>query len=241
MRLDLSRRQDLSEVMDADDLSFDVFRAYLTDLARVNALTLAYRPTLNFFERLLASGGHWKRGPVTVVDVGSGCGDMARKLDHWAQRRGVDIDITGVDRSPWSTKTATDSTPAERPIHFITADVFDFEMEPRPDVVISSLFAHHLNERDVVHFLTWMEAQSRVGWFINDLHRHPLPLHAFRIVSRVMRFHEFVQHDGPISIARAFQRIDWERQIDAAGLGGAEVRVERSFPFRLCVGRMKCI
>ena len=51
-----------------------------------------------------------------------------------------------------------------------------------------------------------MERHARHGWFINDLHRHPLPYHGFRLLARVMGWHRFVQHDGQVSIARAFKR-----------------------------------
>ena len=47
-----------------------------------------------------------------------------------------------------------------------------------------------------------------------------------------MRFHQFVQHDGPISIARAFN-------VDDGGVLPrpltASTGVWRFFPFRLCV------
>jgi trans-aconitate methyltransferase len=188
----------------------------------------------------LRTSGRLKPGRrIIVVDAGSGFGDMARKLDAWAQRQEIAMEITGVDRSPWSTRAAVEATPAGRPIRFVTSDVFDYETKPGPDVVISSLFAHHLDDRILVQFVRWMEAQARVGWFINDLHRHWLPFHGFRLLSRVMRLHEFVQHDGPISIARAFTRPDWERIIARAGLVRSDVQIAWRFPFRLCVGRIK--
>ena len=47
-----------------------------------------------------------------------------------------------------------------------------------------------------------------------------------------------MQHDGPISVARAFRRREWARLLDEAGVAGvAEVRWH--VPFRLCVGRLK--
>ena len=89
----------------------------------------------------------------------------------------------------------------------------------------------------MVRFLRWMEASAVRGWFVNDLHRHALAYHGFRALSRLAGWHRFVQHDGPISVARAFRHRDWERLLDEAGLRGvAEVRWYT--PFRLCVGRL---
>ncbi len=85
-------------------------------------------------------------------------------------------------------------------------------------------------------FLRWMERHARHGWFVNDLHRHALPYHGFRLLARAMRWHRFVQHDGPVSIARAFRRAEWQRLLAEAGVPG---EVRWVFPFRLCVGRLR--
>jgi hypothetical protein len=240
MTPDFSRRSDLTELMDSDETDFATFRACLVDLARVNTLTLAYRPTLQFFDRLAKSQSLPSDRVVVVVDAGSGFGDMLRVIDRWAKRRGVKVDLTGVDRNPWSARAAIEATDRKRAIRFVTANVFDYRPPPRGiDVIISSLFAHHLDEVSLVRFVSWMEATAEVGWFVNDLHRHPVPFHLFRAFSRAMRFHRFVQHDGPISIARAFDAADWRRVLESAGVAAAAAQVRRVFPFRLCVSRLK--
>jgi hypothetical protein len=84
-----------------------------------------------------------------------------------------------------------------------------------------------------------MEAAATIGWFVNDLHRHPIPYHAFRVASRALRYHHFVQHDGPISIARAFDARDWRGVLADAGLAPGAAQIDWRFPFRLCVTRVK--
>jgi SAM-dependent methyltransferase len=239
MTIDFSHRSELSELMDSDDSDFATFRSCLVDLAKVNELTLAYRPTLQFFDRLAKSGRLPRNRPINVVDVGSGFGDMLRKVDHWAVGHGLQFELTGVDRNPWSAKAAASVTETDCPIHFCTTDIFDFRPPTRTDIVISSLFTHHLDDETLIRFVRWMEANAAIGWFINDLHRHPIPYHFFRTVSRALRFHEFVQHDGPISIARAFTRPDWEAIVAAAGVPASEVEIRWMFPFRLCVSRCR--
>jgi hypothetical protein len=54
--IDFSRRNSLPQLMDSADTDFDTFRACLADLSKVNYLTLAYRPTLQFFEHLARYG-----------------------------------------------------------------------------------------------------------------------------------------------------------------------------------------
>jgi hypothetical protein len=117
----------------------------------------------------------------------------------------------------------------------VTADAFEYLPPGGIDVVISSLFAHHLPNPLVAKFLRWMDSTARIGWFVNDLHRHPVPFHFFRHFAKVARFHPFVQHDGPVSIARAFTVNDWERLISEAGIDHTEVSIRWKVPFRLTV------
>jgi SAM-dependent methyltransferase len=237
--LDLTRRSTLSELMDSPDTDFETFRACLVDLAKVNQLTLAYRPTLRFLDRLADSGRLPRDRAIAVIDVGSGFGDMLRKIGRWAARRRFKVDLIGVDVNPWSARAAEEATPSDQSIRYITANIFDYQPPDRTGIVISSLFTHHLEATSLIRFISWMEANAAIGWFVNDLHRHPIPYHLFRVLSRALRAHHFVQHDGPISIARAFDAADWQHVLAGAGVPPAEAEVVRRFPFRLCVARIK--
>ena len=92
--------------MDSDETDFETFRDCLVDLSRVNQLTFAYRPTLRFFETLARCGLLPRDRTIAIIDVGSGYGDMLRKIDGWAQGRGLRVDLTGVDLNPWSARAA---------------------------------------------------------------------------------------------------------------------------------------
>ncbi len=239
--LDFSIRSDDDELMDTETVGFEEFRACLVDLARVNRMTLAYRPTLAFFDRLLPRIRELGR-PLHVVDVGSGYGDMLCKVDAWARRHGVAVTLTGVDLNPWSARAAAQATPDPRRYAWVTEDIFNFAPQDGIDVVMSSLFTHHLPDPLVARFLRWMEDRARIGWIVNDLHRHRLPYHFFRRFSRLTRMHRFVQHDGPVSIARAFTFADWERLLDDARIGDRRTRVAEVrwwMPFRIAVTREK--
>ncbi len=236
---DFSGRTLAPELMDTEACGPDEFRDCLVGLARVNRLSLAYRPTLGFLSRVARRHD----GPLHVVDIGGGYGDMLRVIDRWAARRGRDLRLTSVDLNPYARlagEQASLACPARgRPIEWVTADLFDYQPSSPPDLVISSLFAHHLDDAGVVRFVAWMERTARLGWFVSDLHRHPLPYHVFRTVARALRWHRFVQHDGPVSIARAFVRADWQRLLGAAGLPPGAAEIAWRTPFRLCVTRLR--
>jgi SAM-dependent methyltransferase len=231
---DFSRRalpSELPEWMD-EPCSYEDFRACLIDLGQVNRLTLSYRPTLAFLDRIASA----KPGKaLSILDVGSGGGDMLRCVERWAKRRGIRVELTGIDLNPYAARAARELSPAKSAIQWKTGDAFAFT-EP-VDVVLSSLFTHHLEEPEIVRFLAWSEAVAGRGWFVNDLCREATPYKLFGLVARVMRWHRFVQHDGPVSFRRSFREDDWERMLLAAGVAGA--RVARWTPGRLCVERVK--
>ncbi|MCG7362406.1 methyltransferase domain-containing protein [Roseomonas sp. ACRSG] len=238
-RPDFSRRSSAPELMDDASCDFETFRGCLVDLARVNRLTLAYRPTLGFLEELRRAGRLPHGRALRILDAGSGYGDTLRQVARWAARHRVAVALEGVDLSPWSARAARDATPAELPIAWHTADVLRYRPEAPVDLVISSLFTHHLEDAGLLRFLRWMEGTASLGWFINDLHRHPLPYHVFTHASRLLRMHRFVRHDGPVSIARGFVPADWERLLTEAGIASGAAVISRWTPFRLCVARLK--
>ena len=234
MALDFSRRAAIPEMMDAQDVDLETFRGCLVDLAKVNRLTLAYRPTLAFLDRIHASGLWPKDRPVVILDVGSGYGDMLRLVRRWAKARSLDVRLQGLDRNPFAGRVAERVLGSEG-IQWIDEDLFGHQ--GGADIIISSLFAHHLDDDALTRFLEWQEVNARIGWFINDLLRHPVSYYGFSALSRLMGWHPFVRHDGPVSIRRAFRADDWSALLAQAGVRGA--RVEPWFPFRLCVSKLR--
>jgi SAM-dependent methyltransferase len=240
--LDFRFRTQLTELMD-EPCSREVLRACLRDIARTNRWTLGYRPTMHWLNTL-AAGLKARARPIRILDVGCGYGDGLRRMERWAERRGIDVELTGLDLNPDATAIAAEASPANSSIEWVSGDIFDY-VPPKPiDLVVSALFTHHLAEDDVVRFLRWMEKYSELGWFINDLSRAAIPYYFFRAFSKLAGLHGYVQNDGPISIARAFVHEDWRRMCAAAGLFNPEIEIPeieiQAFkPARLCVARRK--
>jgi hypothetical protein len=234
---DLSRRSQASELMDTEVVPFEEFRQCLRHLETVNRWTFAYRPTFAWLDRLVTRIGD--QHPLTILDVGFGHGDMLRRIAAWAERRELPVKLRGIDLNPWSARAAMQATPPESPIRYETGNVFDLADDRPVDIVLSSLFTHHLTDEELIRFLRWMTARARIGWFINDLHRHALPHHFIRSVMGLVPANRMVRHDAPVSVARAFTREDWNCLQVRAGLDPAQVSVEWFFPFRYGVGFMR--
>ena len=228
--LDFSRRAEGPEWMDLP-CSYEELRDCLRDLRAVNRITFGYRPTLNWLSRLRFGG------EAHIVDVGCGSGDMLREIERWARRKKVAVRLTGIDLNPFAARAAREAAQAGEQIRWVTGDAFSFDEGERIDIVISSLFTHHLADGEIRQFLQWMERRAERGWFINDLHRKPQPYLLFQVLAKAAGWHKFVQHDGPLSIRRSFDFQDWHELLAGAGIAGAQVEAFR--PGRLCVGRVK--
>lgn len=223
--------------MDAEPAEFETLQSCLRDLERINRWTLSYRLTLRWLDRLLAA--HPRARSLRILDVGSGYGDMLRRIWAWARVRGLPVELTGVDLAPHAAFAAAQATPSSAPIRYVTADVFRLADEEPIDVIVSAMFAHHLEDGRLVRFVRWMERRARRGWLINDLHRHPLPYQVARFAPQLLRMSPLVRHDASLSVARAFDRADWQRLLAEAGLAPPAITVAWHFPFRYAVGRIK--
>ena len=219
--LDLTTRLDpalLPELMDGP-CSYETFRATVHDIAATTRITLAYQPTFRFLKHALRH--RTSRSPLNIVDVGSGGGDVLRRIARWARSRKLSVQLTGIDLNPHASRAATQFSsqdPTYSRIHWITGDLFTHPSTQTPDLVLSSLVTHHMRDNEIIEFLRWMEAHAALGWFVSDLVRSPRSYRLFRILSRIMRWHPYVQHDGLVSIRRAFREPDWQRFLAAAGI-----------------------
>lgn len=232
-KADFSRRVspgELPEWMDGE-CTYEQFRDCLRSLEKVNRLFLGYRPTLRWLERLPRQ----EQDPVSIVDVGSGGGDLLRRIASWARRRSIPVRLTGVDLNPMAARAAAEFTPKELGITWVTGDAMAHRSDHPTHIIVSSLMAHHLEDEEIVAFLRWMETTASHGWFINDLERAEW---SSRMFGR-LPWHPLVRHDGPVSFRRAFRRDDWLRLLAAAEIPREAVTIERWRPGRLCVGRWK--
>jgi SAM-dependent methyltransferase len=226
---ELAQRSQLPELMDGGLGDPQLHARVLADLAAVNRLTLTHRPVLQFLRQA------WSALPedevVSVLDVGSGHGDLLRSVWQLGQRQCRPVRLLGLDLQHDSTCAARAATPRSMGIEFITGDLFAHR--PRDvDYIVSSQLAHHLDDARIVEFLRWLQRHARRGWCIADLRRHWLPYVGFPWLARLARWHRIVRIDGTRSIARACTVQEWQRLITRAGV---PAQMQGHLPFRLTV------
>jgi 2-polyprenyl-3-methyl-5-hydroxy-6-metoxy-1,4-benzoquinol methylase len=226
----LATRAIAEELMDGEDLDAATYAEVVGDLAKVNVITMAARPTLDFLGR--GSKGMTK---FRLLDVGFGDGDMLRRIARWTEKRGIAAELVGVDLNPRSELAARAHTQDDVAIRYVTGDYADLAGQGW-DFIVSSLVAHHMTHPQLIAFLRFMAGEARRGWLINDLHRHGFAHWGFPVLARIAAWHPIVRHDGTLSIARSYRPDEWPPILAEAGVSG---RVYRAFPFRLCVEALR--
>lgn len=223
------------EEMDATELPPGRYARVLADLSRINALTLAPRPTLGFLERVRARGVGDR--PWRILDVGFGAGDMLVRIARWGERRGVALDLAGVDLNPKSEVVAEARLGGRA--RLVTGDYRNLAGEGW-DIILSSLVSHHMTSTQRAEFLRFMESEAARGWLVNDLHRQRLPFAGYPLLAALAWVDPIVRRDGQLSVGRSFRPAEWRAMLgEALPDMASECRIFRSFPYRLCVERIR--
>jgi 2-polyprenyl-3-methyl-5-hydroxy-6-metoxy-1,4-benzoquinol methylase len=207
----------------------------LADLARFNGVMMGHWPVLRWLSRAVRDLPPER--PLTLVDIGCGYGDLLRAVRRWADERGRDMRLIGVDLSSQVIEVARNATPAEDKIDYHADDIFEFTPQGPIDFVTTSLVTHHLTDAMIVRFLRWMETYARKGWVIYDLQRSRVPFYFIALAGVLLRLHPVVSYDGRISVARSLTRKEWLARIAEAGIPADAIDL-RWFMFRFAIGRM---
>lgn len=215
------------ELMDDPRLDPEAHVHALRGLARINRVSFAVRGHLAPLRAAAAGLGR----PVRVLDVAAGSGDVAVSLAALAARSGIGIELTLADVSP----VAIDAARGRARAAGIAARgvVLDALAGPLPaaDLVLCSLFLHHLDESGVVRLLSNVRASGSRRLSVSDLRRCTAGTALACIVPRVLT-RSFVVHTDAVRSARAAWTVEELRQLAGrAGLGGAVVRA--CFPCRM--------
>jgi 2-polyprenyl-3-methyl-5-hydroxy-6-metoxy-1,4-benzoquinol methylase len=224
----LKLRSEQKEIIDRDDLSFEDIQRNLQELAFINRYLGGHAATLKGFGTVIRNAGKAME-VIKVVEIGSGGGDNLRVIKRKAAKNGWRTKLTGVDIKENCIEFARQA-PENAGIGFIHSDYKTVRFDDKPDIIFSSLFCHHFPDEELVRMLQWMQQNSRIGFFINDLHRHPLAFYSIKYMTRIFSKSALVKNDAPVSVSRGFKKKDWLSLLRMAGI--KDFKLEWCWAFR---------
>ena len=226
---DFSRRHRELEIMDEPEVDERELAGALDELAIINRALNGYAPSIEGIRRLLPPGAR----ELTLLDVGTGGGDLAQRVHDWAAARGIEAHILGIDVSAPTIAYARRRCNGVARLEFEVADLLDLPETRSFDIVHCALALHHFEEETAAAALKKMFALSRWGVVINDLHRHRLAYYAIRLLTRLFSKSRLIRNDAPLSVLRAFHRADFKRLAREAELPEPSIRWHWAFRWRV--------
>jgi 2-polyprenyl-3-methyl-5-hydroxy-6-metoxy-1,4-benzoquinol methylase len=223
-----ARRNRQPELMDRPDLDPLEHRHALDSLGRAHQVSRSAAALWPAIRGIAPRDGR----PLRILDLACGGGQVVVDLVRHCVREGVAVEACGVDRSPVAIDYAR-ARATRAGVQHVDFALLDIVLQPPPDafdVVICSLFLHHLGDDEAQALLRRMRESARHLVVVSDLRRTRLGyLFAWvgcRLLSRSRVFHA----DGARSVEAAFTMGEARRLAERAGLAGA--RIEARWPQR---------
>lgn len=225
----LSKRWLLPERMDDPALEERLHHDALTGLSRINRFSRSVNIVWPPIRRLAMT---LPGRPLRVLDVATGAGDIPVGLALAARRAGMDLEVSACDLSPRAVAFAQQRAWARGlSIEYFQLDALNDPLPSGYDVIVSSLFLHHLETSRVRGLLENMAAAAGRMLLINDLERSRAGFWLAWLGTRALSRCPVVHEDGPQSVRAAFTRQELRTWAEAAGLHASQV--ERRWPCRL--------
>lgn len=212
-----------TEILDGDGLDPRVVRRSMADVACTNllfggasALLAELEPTL----RALPPA-------ATLLDIGSGLGDLPARARDRAKAHDVELRTFGLDIAP---ELAAASAP--RVDSAVCADALRLPFaDDSVDVVTCSQLLHHFPGTSGVELLREMNRVARARVVVSDLRRSWTAAGGLWVASFPLLFHPVSRHDGVVSVLRGFTPGELGDLVHQAV--GVKPRVSRRLAFRV--------
>lgn len=171
--------------------------------------------------------------PLRVLDVGTGDGQVFRRVAARLERGGGVVLAVGLDAHPEILAAARRRGGHDDAVTLVRGDGLRLPFADGSfDLVVSTLTLHHFDAARAVAAVREMARVARSRVLVCDLERSRLHhLGARLLAGTVWRRNPITRHDGPTSVLRSFTASELETVGRQAGLGSVEV--ERRAFFRL--------
>ena len=226
---DLATRElTAAELMDDPACDLEALRRTYALFRPINRLVAGWRYVYTRQLRPLLSPTR----PTTLLDIGSGGGDVPRALAAWAARDHLVLHLTAVDPDARAHAFAS-AFPRVPRLEFLRATSTDLVAAgERFDIVTSNHLLHHLDADDLASLLADSERLARRLVVHNDIARSALAYSAYRAATVPLGRRSFAHYDGSLSIRRSYRAAELRTTVHEIGADSLW-RVETPVPFRV--------
>jgi 2-polyprenyl-3-methyl-5-hydroxy-6-metoxy-1,4-benzoquinol methylase len=212
-----------TEILDDPAVDPEVMRRSMKDVERANILFGGRRAALAELCTALKKVSQ----TATLLDVGTGRGDIAQSAERMAMERGVKLTTIGIDMSLPLVKELRN-----RNHHIVRGDALALPFRNKSiDIVLASQILHHFTEDSAADFIAEMNRVARVSVVISDLKRSLIAAAGLWLGSFPLRFHPVSRHDGVVSVMRGFLPAELADLVERAT--GQRPRVSQRLGFRV--------
>lgn len=198
------------EVLDDPGADPALVRAELTDLTLINRWFGGTRAVVRALVPLLPPAG----STCTLLDVGTGSGDIPRAVARAARRRGVTVRPLGLDRSPVAARVASATG-----LTTVVSDGGALPLASRSvDFVVLSQVLHHLDSAAAIRWIAELGRVARRAVVIADLRRSPVAMLAMWLVSFPLGLHPVTRRDAVVSLRRGYTEAELTALLREAGV-----------------------
>jgi 2-polyprenyl-3-methyl-5-hydroxy-6-metoxy-1,4-benzoquinol methylase len=212
-----------TEILDDPSVDPEVMRRSMKDVERANILFGGRRAALAELCNALKKVS----GTATLLDVGTGRGDIAISAEEMARERGIKLTTIGIDMSLPLVKELRDKNH-----HIVRGDALALPFRDKSiDIVLASQILHHFTEDSAEDFIGEMNRVARVSVVISDLKRSLIAAAGLWLGSFPLGFHPVSRHDGVVSVMRGFLPVELANLVERAT--GQRPHVNRRLGFRV--------
>lgn len=209
----LSQRSLEKELLDSTDIPFEEIALNMQELNTINTLLGGHAISLEGFKKL---AGEKKK--ICICEIGCGGGDNLMVILNYCLKKGIAVSLIGIDLNPECIAFAKTNSKLKKYTSFICSDYSLVTFNEKPDIIFSSLFCHHFNNTELTFQLQWMQQNSQIGFFINDLQRNWLAYYSIKWLTKIFSKSRLVKNDAPISVTRGFLLSEWTSLFELAKL-----------------------
>lgn len=223
--MNFSKRIYKKELLDQNDIPFPDIKKNMQELNVINTLLGGHKITIEGFKQLAG-----KRKQLTVCEIGCGGGDSLAAINK-AVKTEIAVKFIGIDIKQECIDFAIENPSNDHVVEWIISDYKEIYFKEKPDIIFSSLFCHHFTGEALIKQLQWMKENCSIGFFINDLHRHPVAYYSIKWLTAIFSSSYLVKNDAPLSVARGFKKKEWKNILKAAGITNYKIQWKWAFRY----------